>query len=71
MTQLLRANASGHPVPALGIQLYAYPVPAAMFAILLAWEKNFILPDIRLEFLVENHIVLAWLIALAWGLIAG
>jgi len=43
--------------------------PAAMFAILLAWEKGFILPGIRLEFLVESHLVLAGLMALAWGLL--
>jgi hypothetical protein len=42
-----------------------------MFAILLAWEKGFILPGIRLEFLVESHLVLAGLIALVWGFLAG
>jgi 4-hydroxy-3-methylbut-2-enyl diphosphate reductase len=45
--------------------------PAAMFAILFAWEKGFILPGIRLEFLVESHLVLAGLMALVWGLLAG
>ena len=39
-----------------------------MLAILLAWEKGLILPGIRLEFLVESHLVLAGVMALVWGL---
>jgi hypothetical protein len=42
-----------------------------MLAILFAWEKGLILPGIRLEFLVESHLVLAGLVALVWGLLAG
>jgi (E)-4-hydroxy-3-methyl-but-2-enyl pyrophosphate reductase len=57
------------PQSALNVLLAA--CPAAMFAILLAWERGLILPGIRLEFLVESHLVLAGLIALAWGLLAG
>jgi 4-hydroxy-3-methylbut-2-enyl diphosphate reductase len=56
-------------LPSLGILLTL--CPAAMFAILLAWEKGLILPGVRLEFLVESHLVLAGLIALAWGWLAG
>jgi len=44
--------------------------PAAMFAILLGFEKGFILPGVRLEFLVESHLVLAGVLALLWGLTA-
>jgi 4-hydroxy-3-methylbut-2-enyl diphosphate reductase len=57
------------PLPALNFLLIL--CPAAMLAILFAWEKGFILPGIRLEFLVESHLVLAGLIALVWGLLAG
>jgi 4-hydroxy-3-methylbut-2-enyl diphosphate reductase len=42
--------------------------PAAMFAILFAFEKGLILPGVRLEFLVESHLVLAGGLALLWGL---
>ena len=42
--------------------------PAAMFAILLAFEKGLLLPGVRLEFLVESHLVLAGMLALGWGL---
>lgn len=45
--------------------------PAVMFAILLAYQKGFILAGIRLEFLVESHLVLAGLLALAWGILVG
>jgi 4-hydroxy-3-methylbut-2-enyl diphosphate reductase len=45
--------------------------PAAMFAILFAWEKGLILPGIRLEFLVESHLVLGGVAALIWGLVTG
>jgi 4-hydroxy-3-methylbut-2-enyl diphosphate reductase len=42
--------------------------PAAMFAILIAYERGAILPGIRLEFLVESHVALAGVIALLWGI---
>jgi 4-hydroxybenzoate polyprenyltransferase len=45
--------------------------PAVMFAILLAYQKGLILAGIRLEFLVESHLVLAGMLALAWGFLAG
>ena len=57
------------PLPALNLLLIL--CPAAMLAVLFAWEKGLILPGIRLEFLVESHLVLAGLIALVWGLPAG
>jgi 4-hydroxy-3-methylbut-2-enyl diphosphate reductase len=63
---LLSAVAS---VSALGCLLAV--CPAAMLVILLAWEKGLILPGIRLEFLVESHLVLAGAIALGWRLLTG
>jgi (E)-4-hydroxy-3-methyl-but-2-enyl pyrophosphate reductase len=57
------------PEPALGFLLTL--CPAAMSAILFAWEKGVMLPGIRLEFLVESHLVLAGVIALGWRLLAG
>jgi hypothetical protein len=41
--------------------------PLALLAILFAYERGLILPGIRLEFLVESHLLLAGLIATAWA----
>ncbi|MFO7709214.1 MAG: 4-hydroxy-3-methylbut-2-enyl diphosphate reductase [Desulfobacterales bacterium] len=49
----------------LGIALAA--CPAAMFAIILAYERRAILPGLRLELLVESHLLLGGILALAWG----
>jgi 4-hydroxy-3-methylbut-2-enyl diphosphate reductase len=57
------------PVSAFGFILTI--CPAAMFVILLAYQKGLILAGIRLEFLVESHLVLAGLLALAWGFLWG
>ena len=38
--------------------------PLAMAGILRAYEKGAMLPGLRLEFLVESHVVLAGLLAL-------
>jgi 4-hydroxy-3-methylbut-2-enyl diphosphate reductase len=43
--------------------------PAAMSGIILAFEKGLILPGLRLEFLVESHVVLAGILAMAWSVI--
>ncbi len=51
--------------PGLGVALAA--CPAAMLAILLAYEKGAILPGLRLEFLVESHLLLGGILALAWA----
>ncbi|MGE5258460.1 MAG: 4-hydroxy-3-methylbut-2-enyl diphosphate reductase [Hyphomicrobiales bacterium] len=45
--------------------------PAAMFAILVAYQRGLILAGIRLEFLVESHLVLGGMLALVWGLMVG
>ena len=54
------------PVPAFAISLSF--CPAVMFGVLLAFEKSLLLPGVRLEFLVESHLVLAGVLALGWGL---
>lgn len=51
--------------PGLGALLAA--CPAAMLAILLAYEKGTILPGLRLELLVESHLLLGGILALVWG----
>jgi 4-hydroxy-3-methylbut-2-enyl diphosphate reductase len=63
----------GLPVFALLAPVSAFAVtlafcPAVMFAILLAFERGLILPGVRLEFLVESHLVLAGVLALGWSL---
>ena len=45
--------------------------PLLMVAILRAYESGAILPGVKLEFLVESHVVLVGLLALAWGFLAG
>jgi 4-hydroxy-3-methylbut-2-enyl diphosphate reductase len=54
------------PVSAFAVLLAL--CPATMFAILIAFEKSLLLPGVRLEFLVESHLVLAGVLALGWGL---
>jgi 4-hydroxy-3-methylbut-2-enyl diphosphate reductase len=56
-------------IPAAGVVLAA--CPAAMLVILLAYERGAVLPGLRLEFLVESHMLLGGLLALAWGWAAG
>ena len=53
------------PGPAWGAILALSPL--AMAGILRAFEKGAMLPGLRLEFLVESHVVLAGLLALLWG----
>jgi 4-hydroxy-3-methylbut-2-enyl diphosphate reductase len=53
------------PGPAWGAILALSPL--AMAGILRAYEKGAMLPGLRLEFLVESHVVLAGLLALLWG----
>jgi (E)-4-hydroxy-3-methyl-but-2-enyl pyrophosphate reductase len=57
------------PGPAWGAILALSPL--AMITILRAYEKGIMLPGVRLEFLVESHVVLVGLLALARGLMAG
>ena len=53
------------PGPAWGAILAVSPL--AMAAILRAYENGAMLPGLRLEFLVESHVVLTGLLALLWG----
>jgi 4-hydroxy-3-methylbut-2-enyl diphosphate reductase len=53
------------PGPAWGAILSLSPL--AMAGILRAYEKGAMLPGLRMEFLVESHVVLAGLLALLWG----
>jgi 4-hydroxy-3-methylbut-2-enyl diphosphate reductase len=41
--------------------------PLCLLAIIFAYERGLILPGIRLEFLVESHVVLAGLLAILWA----
>jgi 4-hydroxy-3-methylbut-2-enyl diphosphate reductase len=41
--------------------------PAAMFAIIVGYEKGRFLPGLRLEFLVESHLVLTGFLAFCWS----
>ncbi len=70
---VLIALAAGLPLLAAAgvLSSLALPLalcPAAMVAIILAFERGLILPGVRLEFLVESHVALAGGIAVLWGL---
>ncbi|MDL1963791.1 MAG: 4-hydroxy-3-methylbut-2-enyl diphosphate reductase [Deltaproteobacteria bacterium] len=43
--------------------------PVFMFVILLAYERGYMLPGIRLEFLVETHFILAGVITIIWSVV--
>ena len=64
---LVLASASGIFEP-LGFALAVCPV--LMLFVLLASEKERMLPGIHLEFLVESHFVLAGVIAIVWSMLA-
>lgn len=73
LKRLLAGLVVGLPAASVLTPLSAWAValalcPAAMLAVLLAFEKGLILPGVRLEFLVESHLVLAGALALIWGL---
>ena len=54
-------------IPSLGFALGV--CPAFIFIVLSAHERGYMLPGIRLEFLVESNFVMAGLIALVWSLL--
>ncbi|MCU0592137.1 MAG: 4-hydroxy-3-methylbut-2-enyl diphosphate reductase [Desulfobacterales bacterium] len=54
--------------PASSLAVTLALCPAVMSAVILAFERGLILPGVRLEFLVESHLVLAGALALGWGL---
>ena len=56
-------------VSALGFVLTLCPIFILM--VVLAYRKGFLLPGIRLEFLVESHFILAGLLTFIWTVIDG
>jgi len=56
-------------VSALGFVLTLCPIFILM--VILAYRKGFLLPGIRLEFLVESHFILAGLLTFIWTVIDG
>ena len=43
--------------------------PVFMFVMLLAYERGYMLPGIRLEFLVETHFIIAGIITIIWSVV--
>jgi len=64
---LLLISSALHIISSLGFALAICPV--FVFIILSAHERGYMLPGIRLEFLVESNFVLAGVISLIWSLI--
>ncbi len=58
---------SFHLISYLGFVLIASPL--SLLLLLSAYERGFLLPSIRLEFLVESNFILAGTIAFLWALI--
>lgn len=52
-------------ISSLGFALLVCPV--LLFFVLMAYERGYVLPGIRLEFLVETHFLLAGVAALVWS----
>ncbi|MFO7555391.1 MAG: 4-hydroxy-3-methylbut-2-enyl diphosphate reductase [Desulfobacterales bacterium] len=64
---MLLISSALHIISSLGFALAICPV--FVFIILSAHERGYMLPGIRLEFLVESNFVLAGVITLIWSLI--
>jgi 4-hydroxy-3-methylbut-2-enyl diphosphate reductase len=64
---ILILSSALHLIPSLGFALAI--CPAFIFIVLSAHERGYMLPGIRLEFLVESNFVMAGLIALFWSLL--
>ncbi|HUV51298.1 MAG TPA: 4-hydroxy-3-methylbut-2-enyl diphosphate reductase [Anaerolineae bacterium] len=64
---VLVLSSAFHIVSSLGFILVICPI--SMLLVFSAYEKGYMLPGIRLEFLVETHFILAGAIALLWPLI--
>ncbi|MBW1747186.1 MAG: UbiA family prenyltransferase, partial [Deltaproteobacteria bacterium] len=64
---ILILSSALHLFPSLGFALAI--CPAFIFIVLSAHERGYMLPGIRLEFLVESNFVMAGLIALFWSLL--
>ena len=61
---LLVLSSAFHIISSLGFILAICPV--SMLLVFSAYERGYILPGIRLEFLVETHFILAGVITLLW-----
>lgn len=64
---MLLISGALHIISNLGFALAICPV--FVFVVLSAHERGYMLPGIRLEFLVESNFVLAGVITLIWSLI--
>ena len=62
---ILILSSALHLISNLGVALAI--CPAFIFIVLSAHERGYMLPGIRLEFLVESNFVVAGLIALIWS----
>ncbi len=62
---ILFFSSAFHLFSSLGFALVICPI--FMFIVLSAHSRGYMLPGIRLEFLVETHFVLAGIIALLWS----
>ena len=61
---LLFLSSAFHIISSLGFILAVTPI--SMFLLFSAYERGYMLPGIRLEFLVESHFILAGIITLLW-----
>ena len=64
ITVLLVLSSAFHIISSLGFILAICPI--SMFLVFSSYERGYMLPGIRLEFLVETHFILAGIIALLW-----
>ena len=64
ITVVLFLSSAFHIISSLGFILVICPV--SMFLVFSAYERGYMLPGIRLEFLVETHFILAGIITLLW-----
>ena len=62
---ILILSSAFHLISSLGFALAICPV--FIFIVLSAHERGYMLPGIRLEFLVESNFVMAGLIAFIWS----
>ena len=54
-----------------GLGLVLWICPAVLYALLIAYQKRFVLAGVHLEFLIESHLVLSGVLALFWSLLLG
>lgn len=64
---LLVLSSALHIISSLGFILAICPI--SMFLLFSAYERGYMLPGIRLEFLVETHFIFAGIITLLWSVI--